>query len=70
MEFLLTIFLKNISQSVRSTPLKNLIFIILVVLRRSVLRVAGSISAAKRLGNTALKKRRSGGEPLATLRLI
>ena len=29
--------------------------------------VAGSISAAKRWGNTAPKKYRSGGEPFATL---
>ena len=39
-----------------------------MVLHRSVLRVAGLRPAAYRLGNTAWKKRRSGGEPLVTLR--
>ena len=43
------------------------IFIIPAVVRRSEQRVAGPISAAWRLGYTAAKKRRSGGEPLATL---
>ena len=38
-----------------------------VILRQSVLRVAGLNSAASRLGNTAWKKRRYGGELLATL---
>ena len=42
---------------------KNLIkSIILAVLRRSVYRVAGLISAAKRLDNTAPQKRRSGSD--------
>ena len=36
---------------------------ILAILRRSVLRVVGPISAAERLGNTATKKRQRGGEP-------
>ena len=40
--------------------------IILAVLRRSVLRVAGPISAAQRQGNTAAKKRHSGGELMAS----
>ena len=40
------------------------------MLRLSVWRVAGPISAALRLGNTAWKKRRSSGEPLGTLCLI
>ena len=43
--------------------IKNQIFIILALLRRSVLRVARPIAAAQRLGNSAPKKRRSGGEP-------
>ena len=51
----------------KAKTLKNQIFIILVVLRRSVLRVAGPIPAAKRLGNTAAKKCRNGSESLATL---
>ena len=43
-------------------------FVILAVLRRNVLRVAGSISAVSRLlGYTALKKHLSGREPLPTL---
>ena len=46
---------------------KNHIFIILAVLRRGVQRVTRTISAAERLDNTAPKKRRYGGEPLATL---
>ena len=50
-----------------SRPNQNQIFVIFVVLRRSVGRIAGPISAAQRLGYTAPKKRRSGGEPLATL---
>ena len=54
-------------QSPKCLKNKNKIFIILTVLRRSVLRVVGSIYAAKRMGNTAPKKRRSGGEPLVTL---
>ena len=41
--------------------------LMLTVSRRSVYRVAWSISAALRLGNTAPKKHRSGGEPLARL---
>ena len=45
----------------------NYIFIILVVLLRSVNRVAGSIYEAQRLDSTAPKKHPSGGEPLATL---
>ena len=47
------------------------IFIILAVIRRIVKRMARSISAAlasERHRLTAQKKRRSGGEPLATLR--
>ena len=43
------------------------IFIILALLRRRVQRMAGPISAAKHLGNTASKNHRSGGEQLATL---
>ena len=39
---------------------QNQIFIILAVLRRSVLRVGCPISTAYRLDNTAPKKRRSG----------
>ena len=40
--------------------------IIFTVLQQN--KVAGPISEAKRQDNTALKKRRSGGEPFATLR--
>ena len=46
---------------------QNQIFIILAILRRSLKRVAGSISAVLRVGITVPKKRRSGGEPMSTL---
>ena len=41
--------------------------LILTVLRRSVQRAAGPISAASNLYNTAPKDRRSGSEPLLCL---
>ena len=45
---------------------KNQVFLrpLLAVLRRSVELVEGRISAAQRLDNTTMKKRRSGGELL------
>ena len=46
---------------------KNKIFIILAVLRRSVLRVARSITAAKRLDYTVPRKRRNGDSGLTGL---
>ena len=45
----------------------NQLFIIITVLRRSVQRVAKSISAAQRLNNTAPKKHRSGDEELGKI---
>ena len=40
----------------------------LAILRRSMQRLTGPIAAISRLGYSAPKKRRRGGEPLATLR--
>ena len=56
---------KNNHQVTFSNNLKsNQIFIILEVLRRSVYRVVGPISADWRPGITAAKKRRRSGEAL------
>ena len=46
---------------------KSQVFVMVEVFRRSVWRVAGSIFAIYRVGNTAMKKRRSNGKSLAIL---
>ena len=59
-------FTKNLSPNDFSKR-SNQIFIILAVLHRRVQRVVEFVSATYRKDNTAAKKHRSGGEPLATL---
>ena len=52
---------------IQGKNIKNQIFTILTLLRQSVYRVVGPNSTAWRMGNTAPKTRRNGGEALATM---